>query len=260
MPNQPLQFPPHLQGRYRRFRAREKSQRNLLLPRIFILPHSLIGLCCLLFAMPGSVIWAIAGDDYTASVTRIWIENGRKRSITYRAAFTYTLPTGPRQTSDTIDSDQYHRLDTTPPEQRTLRVRAIKVGPIFFDKPIDNSSGAWTYVVSVWFFSLFWCGITGIFVHFLYIQPYRQRLLYRSGEITAGTIVSKYTRRAKSTTYYLRYAFTLPDGRHFEKVMPTRQNLWQSAEVNQPVTVLYSPSNPKRSIVYDYGPYECIAD
>jgi hypothetical protein len=254
--DQPLQFPPHLQGRYRRFRAREKS-RSLLLPRLFILPHTLVGLFLLLFAAPGSIIWAIAGGDHTARVTRIWIERGHKGSTNYRVAFTYPLPTGPRQTNDTIDSDQFQRLNATAPEQRTLQVRAINVGPIFFDKPIEGASGAWAYVAGVWFFTLFWCAITGVFVHFLYIQPYRQRLLYRSGEVTSGKIVSKRTIRGKSTSYNLRYAFTLPDGRTFEKEMSTQRALWEKAQVDQPVTVLYSPAHPKRSIVYDYGPYEC---
>lgn len=260
MLDQPLQFPAHLQGRYRRFRAREKGRGNLLLPRIFILPHALIGLFLLVVGMPGVVIWAAAGEDHTAQVTRIWTDTGSKGRTRYHAAFDYALWTGQRRSSEIISAEQYQKLNSTAPENRTLLIRAIQVGPIFYDKPIDGSSDAWAYVIGVWFFSLFWCGVAGVFVYFLYIQPFRQRRLYRSGEIIGGKIISKRSQRGKSTTYLVRYAFTLPDGREFEKEMPTKRALWETARVDQAVTVLYFPSNPKRSVVYDYGPYECIDD
>jgi hypothetical protein len=260
MGDQPLQFPPHLQGRYRRFRAREKVPRSLLLPRLIILPHTLMGLFLLVVAMPGVIIWAAAGDDHTAQVTRLWTDKGSKGRLRYNVAYTYPLPTGQRQSKEVINSDLYHRLNSAAPDHRTLQIRAIKAGPIFYDKLIDGPSNAWGYVIGVWLFSLFWCTFTGVFVYLLYIQPFRQRLLYRSGNIIAGKIVSKRTQRGKSTTYYLRYAFALPDGRQFEKEMPTKRALWENAQVDQPVTVLYFPANPKRSVVYDYGPYECIDD
>jgi hypothetical protein len=259
MRDEPLQFPPHLQGRYRRFRVRERHA-SLLLARLFILPHTLIGLFLLLFVMPGVVLWAAAGDDHIAKVTRIWTDRGSKGRTRYNAAFTYTLATGPRPSKEIITSAQYQRLYKTAPQDRTLRIRAIKVGPLFYDKHIDSSATAWSYVVGVWCFSLFWCAVTGVFVYLLYIQPYLQRRLYRSGETTPGKIISKRTQRGKTTTNYLRYAFTLPDGRQFEKEMPTKRTLWEIAQIDQPVTVLYSPSNPKRSVVYDYGPYECLED
>lgn len=233
----------------------------LWLPRLFILPHTLIGLFLLLVAMPGIIVWAVAGHDYAAHVTRLWTDKDSKgRRTRYNANFTYTLPTGQRQSREFIASSQYRQLMRVAPQSRTLTIRAIKVGPFVYDKPITSNGDAWASVVGVWFFGLFWCAITGVFVYLLYLQPFRQRLLYRSGDITPGKIVSKRTQRGKTTTHYLRYVFTLPDGRQFEKEMNTKRALWETAQVDQPVTVLYFPANPKRSIVYDFGPYECLED
>src|SRR3954464_10806902 len=85
-------IPPELQLRSRRIRSRSTLGERLtyLFLGLFILPHTLIGVGFLL-AMPGSIMWALLGEDHAASVERLW-STRQKGGRAYHVAYSYDLP------------------------------------------------------------------------------------------------------------------------------------------------------------------------
>lgn len=226
---------------------------------MFLLPHMLIGGFFLFVVMPGSAIWAIFGEDHTARVGRIWTDTDRRERTQYHVSFSYPLPTGVRSQQKEISADYYKRLSSQAPSDRTVVVRAISVGPIFHDGLVDSPLGPWKMIATLWLFGSFWCLITGVFVHALYIQPRRERQLCRMGTPIIGKVLSKRVSQGKSTAYYLRYAFITPDRQHLLGDQSVSLKEWQAVEPGQKAVVLYDPTKPLRSVMYEYAAYECIS-
>ena len=258
-------IPPELTAHYRRVRSRAGVGGWLFAAvlRLFILPHTLVGIA-LLFVMPASLVWAVAGHDHTAAVERLW-ETTQRRSHTYHVAYAYDLPAdgplpGPhRRSQTTVNQSVYDALHAQPRNQRTVQVRALGVPPLFYDDVIDGPGGAWRVVGFAWLFGTFWCAIVSLFAYAIYIKPWLTRRLDRSGTAVPGTVVSKRMSRGKTVTRHLTFTFETPDGQRYTREMdsaaPIRQ--WDTARAGDPVTVLYNPRRPRRSIACEFGPYVC---
>lgn len=252
------EIPPYLSAPYRRVRART-SRIGIWGDRIFILPHMLVGVFFLFVLMPGSVVWALFGENHSARVTRIWSDTTSRGATHYHVAFTYSFSGRARSEDQGVSLDHYQRLEREAKTDRTVTVRAISVGPLFYGHLIDGTLDAWKQAGVLWLFGSFWSLICGLFFFALYVEPYRQRKLCRTGVPIIGKILSKNVSTGKSTAYYIRYAFVTPVGDHIIGNMTTSANQWQLAEVGQKTTVLYNPGKPRRSVLYDYSAYECIA-
>ena len=256
--NEIIEIPVHLTAPNRRARRR-RFPFEVWASRLFVLPHMLIGAIFLFAAMPGSAIWAIFGQDHAAHVSRIWSDNDCKARVQYHVSFSYSLPAGERSQQKDISAGFYNRLLRQAQADRTVVVRAIKVGPIFHDELIEDTFGPWKLVALLWLFGCFWCLITGALFNVLYIHPRRERQLCRSGKAILGKVLSKHVSRGKSTAYYLRYAFITPNGQHILGDQSIALKEWQSVEPGQPTIVLYDPAKPHRSVMYEYAAYKCIS-
>jgi hypothetical protein len=217
--------------------------------RLFILPHTLLGLC-LLVVMPASVVWAAFGTDHVARILEVRTTTGSKGSVHCNATYAYDGPDGYR-----------HGVASVPRETctggETIVVRSIGRPPLFYEAPIVGGGNVWIMIAGIWAFGLFWVGVLSAFVHQLYVVPWRQRRLYRTGTPVRGTVIDKRVGKGRSSTYHLRYAYRTDDGQSFEEEMSTSREDYQSAAPGAPVTVLIDPGKPRRSIIYEYGPYHC---
>jgi hypothetical protein len=258
-------LPPELTAHYRRVRRRAGVGGWVFAAflRIFILPHTLVGIG-LLFAMPASILWAVAGHDHVGAVERLWVTT-HKRTQSYHVEYVYDLPAdgplaGPRRCSQTtVNRSVYDTLNSLPRGQRTVHVRALGVPPLFYDDVIDGRGGAWRVVGFTWLFGTFWCGIVSLFAYAIYVSPWLTRRLYRSGTAVRGTIASKRMTYGKTVTRLVTFRFQTPDGRTHTGEMACAGSVaeWDAAGAGDPVTVLYDPRRPKRSIAYEFGPYRC---
>jgi hypothetical protein len=217
----------------------------------------LLGAFFLFIAMPGSAIWAIFGQNHTARVTKIWTDTNRKDRTRYHASFDYSLPAGVRSQQKEISAEHYKRLSSLLPPGRTVLVRAIKIGPIFYGNLIDGTLDPWKIVAVLWLLGSFWCLITGAFFNMLYIHPRQERQLCRTGIPIIGKILSKHISHGKSTAYYLRYAFIMPDRQYILSDQSVSYKEWQAVESGQKAIALYNPVKPNRNVLYDYAAYRC---
>ena len=257
----PHTIPPELHAHYRTVRKKPGSGCATWFIRLFILPHTIVGIC-LLFVMPTSVIWAAFGTDHEARLTDVRETRGAKNQIVYRASYAYDGPGGRREGvanvsrrthTDFSNAIHYRR------EPPAIRVRTIGTPPLFYEQALDRGKGPWAQVGFVWLFGLFWNGVLSVFAYMIYYVPWRQWRLYRSGAPIAGTLISKRTGRGSkgSTTYHLRYGYRTPGGESHEREMHTTRAEYNAATPGAPVTVLYDRRKPRRSVVYEYGPYRC---
>jgi hypothetical protein len=82
-------------------------------------------------------------------------------------------------------------------------------------------------------------------------------------EVSAGVLRSKCERGgSRSSAYYVSYSFTdLHSGREFRNEIEVWKTAdWELAKEGQPVTVLFSSDNPKRSTIYEFGGYRVVGE
>ena len=85
--------------------------------------------------------------------------------------------------------------------------------------------------------------------------------MYRTGQVTEGTVVSKRTSTGKSTSYYVKYTFDDPTtGEPVTHESLTNRSIWYGVSEGQNVTVIFDPSRPKRNAAYELGDYEIDMD
>src|SRR6476469_4225421 len=138
-------IPQELRAHYRRVRNRGASGCGLWGIRLFILPHTIVGLCCL-FLMPASVIWAAFGTDHLARVERTWVTTGSKGSTTYHVGYVYETGGARRKGEGTVSAQTFQRVSATRPrgaEAATVRVRSIGSPPAFYEGLAEGRAGAW---------------------------------------------------------------------------------------------------------------------
>jgi hypothetical protein len=251
-----LTIPPALHAHYRAVRMRPGQGCSIWFIRLFLLPHTLVGLFFLL-AMPASILWAVFGADHAAAVDRLWTTTSKNRTR-YHAAYVYDLSPGRvRRGEDTIDADLYQQLQRAAQKSRTLRVHALGDPPLFHNAVVRGPADVWKHVGSIWLFGLFWNGVMSIFVYFIYYVPWRLRRLYHSGTATIGQVISKRVSRGKSTSYFVRYRFDAGEGAPRESETSTDRKRYEAIQHGAPVIILYDPARPRRNVAYDYGLYYC---
>jgi len=100
--------------------------------------------------------------------------------------------------------------------------------------------------------AIFWNGLMSIFLYAAWYAPLRDMWIAKYGTATEGTIRSKRVRKGKSDSYYVGYEFKTSTGETINSEQSTTRLLHDSAVEGQPVTVLYLPSKPKRSLVVEF--------
>jgi hypothetical protein len=248
--------------------------------RLFILPHVCVGVF-LILAMVFMPVWALAGKESTAAVTRAWTTRS-KNSTTYRIA--YVDPTDGRTTrDDSVSRKEFDRLSRLLPTRGTAEtqaveadpndapaatttVRSLGVGAYTYRGVVEPGASGWGTVGFVWLFGLFWNGIVSVFFFAVYVGPFRDKRLHRHGESTLGRITGKTTRRGSKggTRYVLKYAFT-PSRRGITErtrdvgeatgEYTVERSQWEETAEGDEVWVLHWPGRAKPSALYGYGPY-----
>jgi hypothetical protein len=222
------------------------------LPRLFILPHVLVGLGLL-----GAVVIAVAnplfGTDADALITEERVSR-TKGGYSYQVTYVYDHGgeriTGHRSFS--LGGRSSPSAEEHLPPGKIIPVRHIGTGALRHDVLLLPGEDAWKSVPPGLFMAAFWNGIVGIFVYTLWYIPWRTRNLLRWGTAVPGQITRLHTKTGKNTSYHADYAFTMPGGTaHEATMMVSTRELWETLAEGQPVTVLRSPGGPKPSVIYE---------
>lgn len=191
-------------------------------------------------AIPGHVIG-----------TESHFTSGRHGGWTYRIKFVYTE--NGRELSDrqTTSFRRFRSAHAGDPVQ----VHAIDIGNWHYDE-LDMTSG--DYVGTRWFiwlWVLIWNGGILFILRAILITP---RRLIRDGKPVIGQITGKQMVRGKSTSFYLKYTYQPEGTEPLNRQMSVNRSTYDQAVENTDVVVLYDPERPKRSLIYQYSPYQAL--
>lgn len=223
--------------------------------RLFIMPHMLIGIGAagyLIFLL----LWRLFGADLPATVMDTKVSHSSKHGDTYYLNYRFESGGETRFDSGAVSWSLYqlyqNKNQTNPP----VTVHYLGIGPLHHSALREGQS-LWGEIGFLTLWACFWNGILSIFVYQIWVKPLRTRMLFKYGESTPGTLLRKRANTGKSTTYYVSYRFNDPySGQPYEsEIVVWKTDDWREAREGQPVTVLYSRNNPKRSTVYEFGGY-----
>lgn len=209
------------------------------------------------------------GSEVTAAVSSIHEKPGDKNYIR-TARYTYTLPASPPRSDESrISYDAFRKLrepflnadqvadDMVFPktQQGQFVIRVFSLGSFVYSRPVEHEWAGALLLIPALF-----APVTGFLLFALYlaiiIRPHRYRRIFSHGIAVPGVIIDRYEDPATDSFYYaVKFAYT-PEGetepRVGEQPLPGPKE-FKAATIDQQVTVLYDPENPKQSALYEYG-------
>lgn len=102
----------------------------------------------------------------------------------------------------------------------------------------------------------------------LFVAPWRQRQLLRSGSVTTGVVVHRSETKGRGAMLRLTYEYEVlaPDTGELPRGTDTvraKLNMpgtdFVGRQVGDQVIVIYAPDRPRRSVLYEYADYEFAA-
>jgi hypothetical protein len=228
--------------------------------RVFILPHTIIGLGLFLSVLFLPVQWLL-GETIEGRITDLPVSHGKK--TTYSVNVAYAVGNQVCTTSTNVDADVHSQLHAG----QAYPVRVFAPWPHTLPVPLGPGSSLWDFTAGGRIlFALFWNGLMSMFFWFVWIDPWRKYQLLKWGHVTPGIISSKQVVPGKNVSYKLTYSYQAPisrdpdgiqvDMQFFEGSMSVSKPEFNRAEFGQGVTVLYDPAKPKRSVAYEYSEHE----
>jgi hypothetical protein len=241
-------------------RVRGKLGGGLWFIRIFIMPHTLVGIGAagyLVFLL----LWRLFGADIPGTVTGTRVSHSSKHGDSYILNYQFQADGQTKSNSATVSYILYQDYPARSGNNPPVTVHYFSLGPLDHSTLRENGS-LWSEIGFLALWAGFWNTVIGAFVYQCWVKPLRTRMLYKHGEAAAGTVLRKRTRTGKSTSYYVTYSFLDPySGRSIETEMLVWNAVdWQPITEGQAVTVLFSRNNPKRSTVYECGGYRVVDD
>lgn len=232
---------------------------GLWMLRLFILPHTIVGVVMLVLAVAQTLLWAaiaLFGTELQARVEKT-TSHRAKSSMTYRLHYSYTIDGVEHTYEVDINQAEHAALKKGQP----LTVRHYPGVPHYGHWPQVESHSPLVQVFFFWGFALFWNGVLSIFLWMAWIVPWQQWRIVRYGEATTGIIREVTKTHGKSgMSYKFRYEFACLPSDSAEGVVSGTVSSSQAAaaslNVGDLVTVLYDPRRPKRNLLYAVADFE----
>jgi hypothetical protein len=220
--------------------------------RLFILPHIVAGAGVALLLV-GMLMILVVGRPADAVVVERQIlrgEDGDTWDIRYR----YQVGGGRVYIDHAqVNREEYSRLAPG----AIVKIKSLHVmglGTSVLVEPMRQTLRTLGFLTV---FATFWNGVLSVFVWMLYVVPRRQVWLARHGEPVMGQITAKKTHTSdESTTYSLLYVYRVP-GMTEDLKGKQRVNgpAFGAATQGQTTLVLYAPTKPGRSLLYEFSDY-----
>jgi hypothetical protein len=208
--------------------------------RLFILPHTAVGLFLLLI-VPVRLFVENWGTPVTATVDRVEPRT-RKGHESHWISYHYLL-NGKR-----YDGKKWQERAVV---GETIEGRAaVLAGYEMFYTEAPSASG----LLLVLAFALFWNGLLSVILYMAWVAPLRQRWLVREGVATIGTVTNKRIGRVKNNPYIVSYRFEVA-GEEQTGECWVNAEAYERAHEGMPITVLFDPSRPQRSLPYELSDF-----
>ena len=211
--------------------------------RLFILPHTIVG-GFLLLTVPTRLYVHYLGTAVNATIDAVEPRTSRKGGDYYLVTYHYLL-NGRR-----YDGSESRTVRPVVGETFAGRAAAFAGHDVFrparFSAPSD--------LLPLLGAAIFWNGVVSVFLYIAWVVPFRDRWLARHGEATLGAITGKEMHRGKGTTYSVSYEFEV-DGQDYRGKGKVDFAAYDLTREGMPVTVLFDPSRPKRSLPYELSDF-----
>ena len=155
--------------------------------RLFILPHTIAGVCLAGNALL-TAAWLLAGDNVTGHITQGWTSVSRKGTTSYHVEYTYKSFLTEHHEKGTVSRFIYDQLPGSIkgpgplPKSASMRetfpitVRVFAFGPLRHAAPVPPVGASMaSQFIGALFMAVFWNAILSVFVYLFWIQPIRMR-------------------------------------------------------------------------------------
>ncbi len=236
----------------RPIRRRRPSQAGTWLVRLFILPHTLVGIgltffLLLVFAL---ILFGSNTQGHVLEKSTSKVKNGYAYHIHYQYEVDHLIHTK----KETVSLPEYNALN----EGSEIQVKYLNFGFHVFGTMIRPQPHPWQQVGMVVFFTVFWNGIVMVFAWAIYIDPWIRKRLVQLGVTAEGKILSKDVVRRKTAVYQVQYEFRPAFGPMRIGTMQVQQADWEQAEAGQQVTILHFANHPRWSLIYRFADFEAL--
>jgi hypothetical protein len=210
--------------------------------RLFILPHTIMGVFLLLL-IPVRLYVHYWGTPVTATIDTFEARPSKKGGDYYYIHYHYVLNGRRHEGTET--------RNLRPAVGQTFAGRAAELNGHATIDPPTLRAGDILPLVGI---AIFWNGVLWAFLYIAWVAPIRQRRLARYGEATGGVVTGKQARRGKGTTYSVSYEFEV-DGHKLRGKFDVTSAAYGRAHQGMPITVLFDPSRPKRSLPHELSDF-----
>jgi hypothetical protein len=221
---------------------------GLAIMRLFILPHTVAGLF-LLLSVPAHLYVHLFGTPVVAVVDRSEISASKKGHRSYEIYFHYTVD-GHRfhdQTSAGIDEPQRAVAGFTFDGLASQFAEHAMFIP--HDKSLVGD------VLPLLLAALLWNGILSLFLYAVWINPIRQRWLFKYGQAATGAVTGHREIRGKGTRHVVEYEFTTLNGSRVKGKGDVPKRTYDQIADGSPVAVLYIARRPGWNQLYAHGDF-----
>lgn len=225
---------------------------GLIFVRLFILPHTLLGLGLLLLLLSKFTL-AIFGQQSEARVLKKTTQAGSKGGATYKVAYSFTHNVTEYSGNSQIDQAIYQQLR----ESRSIPIVYLSFLPQYVSDYREPGHFFPANTGSFFLIAIFWNGVVGVFIYVLYIDPWRRKQLIRHGTAAMGRIEAMSIQRGSkgAARYMVNYSYEVENQRHEASISTTREQ-YEAHQIGESVAITYDPVKPKRSVPVDLSPWE----
>jgi hypothetical protein len=219
----------------------------------------LIAGCALLFLCVAELIFiqltpAIPGRVIGMKTSTSIVHHGLRTRYT----IDYSYSSGGAQIADSqlVPEGAFNSIHA----ERPIRVHAITIGSVHFSEIQLSPADYFTMRWPLWLGALCSTTVTIFFVLMLRRRGIwvSHRRLVRSGEPVFGQITNKFTQRGRGLSYCVNYIYDPADQSAMKRSMLVTAADYDQAVKNARVVILYDPTNPRRSVIYQYCSYRAI--
>jgi hypothetical protein len=239
-------IPPVLLRSPRTVRRKPGTLGPLLLGRILTAPGLVVVAALLAFAVCEPLVVFLLPAQ-SARIVGQWREFKLRRGIAYYVE--YQLDRSGFIGRDEVLLNEYQKFHVG----QAVKAHVIHLGQLGYSA-LDRSLANYArYRMILWFCASFALAIGWVFFHALWVSPWRAHWLVQYGKATFGAVVAKSILHAHrrhlsfTLTYQFRAMGTLQARRM--RISPQRYDM---ADLKDLVIILFDPTRPSRSIVYDY--------
>jgi hypothetical protein len=240
-----IQFPPPP----RAVRRKVGTGCALMFPRLFVLPHVIIGIVTLL-AVPTRWYVYNHGTHVQATIHKLERRTSKKGGVYYVVGFDYML--GGRRYSE-----EYESLSNAEGSRTRIgdKIDGRAAAPLGYTEFLRTTLDIRSDLLALGAWSLVWNLFIGLFMYLLWVVPIRQRLLARGGLAAAGIITGRKETHGRGTTHTLFYTFHTEGGQLVQAKSDVSQGPYHAAREGAPVTVIYDPKKSTRSLPYEFSDF-----